>query len=175
MKYIRQKEVFLAAILSIILLSAPSRAVGQEAEDAGDARRIMFPVASERLPIRTLQVFATAYSSDPYQTDATPCIPALGSFDLCENFFRTKTEDTIAANFLPLGAKVRFPNMYGDKIFVVRDRMNSRYNYDRIGYYRIDFYKAAMDDQGNLDQKAAKQEAIEFGFKRNIKMEVIGV
>lgn len=170
MKYIFKKDVLLMGIL-VLVLAVPSQVKTQEA--LGE-ERAMFPVSANRAPIGTLKVFATAYSSDPYQTDATPCIPAM-NFDLCEAFLQTKTEDTIAANFLKLGTKVRFPEMYGDKIFVVRDRMNSRYNYEKLGYYRIDFYKAAVNDQGNLDHKAAKQEAIEFGFKQNIKMEVIGV
>jgi 3D (Asp-Asp-Asp) domain-containing protein len=65
---------------------------------------------------------ATAYNSDPAQTDNTPCITANG-FNVCKH----GVEDTIAANFLPFGAKVRMPELYGDRVFVVRDRMNSRY------------------------------------------------
>jgi hypothetical protein len=138
------------------------------------ANSALFPVAAERAPLRTLNVFATAYSSDPNQTDSTPCLPAM-NFDLCEYFLTYGLEDTIAANFLPLGTKVRFPDMYGDKVFTVRDRMNSRYNYERIGYYRIDFYKIEAGEDGTVDNRASKREAIEFGFKKNIKMEVLGV
>lgn len=134
-----------------------------------------FPVAADRPPIRTLTVIATAYSSDPNQTDDSPCIPAMWQFDLCEAYLDHGIEDTIAANFLKLGSKVRFPELYGDKVFTVRDRMNSRYNYEKIGYYRIDFYKAAVDEQGNMDNKNAKQKAIEFGVKRNLTMEILGV
>lgn len=170
MKYIFKKDFVLMGLL-VLVLAVPAQVKTQETVGA---ERAIFPVSADRAPIRTLNVFATAYSSDPYQTDSTPCIPAM-NFDLCEAFLETKTEDTIAANFLKLGTKVRFPEMYGEKIFVVRDRMNSRYNYEKLGYYRIDFYKAAVNDLGNLDQKAAKQEAIEFGFQKNIKMEVIGV
>lgn len=169
------KDVLVMGLLVLVLL-APSQAkadfpffgVGDDEE------RVSFPVAGERAPVRTMKVFATAYSSDPYQTDATPCIPAM-NFDLCEHYLKYGQEDTIAANFLRLGTKVRFPELYGDKVFTVRDRMNSRYNYDRIGYYRIDFYKAEANENGEMDNKASKHEAIEFGFKRNIKMEVLGV
>lgn len=132
-----------------------------------------FPVAGNRAPLRTLTVVATAYSSDPAQTDSTPCIPAMWKYNLCDEYLKTGTEDTIAANFLPLGTQVRFPDMYGDKVFMVRDRMNERYNYQRIGYYRIDFYSAATGEDGKMDNKAAKQKAKEFGVKRGLKMEVV--
>lgn len=134
-----------------------------------------FPVAGNREPLRTLTVIATAYSSDPVQTDDTPCTPAMWTFDLCEAYLKDGLEDTVAANFLPLGTKVVFPEFYGDKVFTVRDRMNSRYNYDNIGYYRIDFYKVEATPEGTIDNVASKQEAIEFGVKRGLAMEVIGV
>lgn len=135
---------------------------------------VNFPVANNREPIRTLKVIATAYSSDPAQTDDSPCIGAMPRYNLCDAFITNGTEDTIAANFLPLGTKVRFPELYGDKVFTVRDRMNSRYNYENIGYYRIDFYKIEANDNGEVDNIASKKEAIDFGVKRNLKMEVIG-
>jgi hypothetical protein len=170
----KTKERLIAPLLLAMFLVSPVTAVAEEAKTVSE-ERATFPVAAERTPIRTLNVFATAYSSDPNQTDDTPCIPAMGSFDLCEAYLEHGMEDTIAANFLRLGTKVRFPELYGDKIFTVRDRMNSRYNYDRLGYYRIDFYKAEADAKGSMDNKASKREAIEFGFKKNIKMEVLGV
>ncbi|MEK7644415.1 MAG: hypothetical protein AAB390_03885 [Patescibacteria group bacterium] len=114
-----------------------------------------FPVSDEREPIRIRTVVATAYSSDPAQTDDTPCQPAMSKFNLCQNFAKTGVEDTIAANFLPLGTKTRFPEMFGDRIFTVRDRMNTRYN----GQSRIDFW---------MNEKA---DAVQFGVKR-MKMEI---
>jgi len=100
-------------------------------------------------PIKTYEVVATAYSSDVAQTDSTPCITANG-FNVCQH----GEEDVIAANFLPFGAKVRFPELYGDRIFTVHDRMNQRY------YYRIDFWKTS------------RNRAITFG-KRLVKVEVV--
>lgn len=170
MKNIRKNEQKLVILVLLAMLVLPMRVM---TTDIPELEKTSFPVAGDRAPVRTLRVFATAYSSDPYQTDSTPCIPAM-NFDLCEHYLAHGLEDTIAANFLKLGTKVRFPEMYGEKIFVVRDRMNSRYNYDKIGYHRIDFYKVAAMN-GQIDNKASKLEAIEFGFKRNIKMEVIGV
>src|SRR3989344_3064143 len=62
----------------------------------------------------------TAYSSTKDQTDGDPFTTASGS----------KVRDgVIAANFLPIGTRVRIPDYFGDKIFVVEDRMNPRHRY----------------------------------------------
>ena len=67
---------------------------------------------------KTYFVPSTAYSSTKDQTDSTPFITAFG----------TQVRDGIVAtNYLPKGTKVRFPDLYGDKVFVVEDRMNIRY------------------------------------------------
>jgi len=65
----------------------------------------------------------TAYTSEAAQTDASPCVTANG-FNVCEH----GVEDTVAANFLPFGTKVKMPEMFGERVFVVRDRMNRRYS-----------------------------------------------
>ena len=67
-------------------------------------------------------VTVTAYSSTPEQTDNTPFITAKG----------TKVRDGIvAANFLDFDTKVKLPEIFGDKVFVVEDRMHPRFS-DRI-------------------------------------------
>jgi 3D (Asp-Asp-Asp) domain-containing protein len=71
----------------------------------------------------------TAYSSTVDQTDNTPCITANG-YDLCD----ADEENVIAANFLKFGTKIRMPELYGERIFTVQDRMNARY------YYRADIW-----------------------------------
>ncbi|PIR93173.1 hypothetical protein COT99_02155 [Candidatus Falkowbacteria bacterium CG10_big_fil_rev_8_21_14_0_10_43_10] len=85
----------------------------------------------------------TAYNSEVAQCDDDPCTTANG-FNVCKH----GVEDTIAANFLKFGTKVRIPKLFGDRIFVVRDRMNKRYP-DRIDVWMID-----------------KTEAKQFGVKR---------
>ena len=63
------------------------------------------------------QVIVTGYSSTPWETWGNPFVTASGSW----------VEDGIIANnLLPFGTKVRFPELYGNKIFVVKDRMHSR-------------------------------------------------
>ena len=70
--------------------------------------------------IRTLNVVVTAYSSTPEQTDDTPFITAAGTL---------VREGIVAANFVPMGTKIKLPDLYGDRIFVVEDRMHPRKNY----------------------------------------------
>ncbi len=68
--------------------------------------------------IKTHTVTATAYSSTPDQTDDTPFTTASGT---------TVRDGVVATNFLPFGTLIRIPDIFGDKIFVVEDRMNRRY------------------------------------------------
>ncbi|MDF1497000.1 MAG: hypothetical protein P1P90_02975 [Patescibacteria group bacterium] len=85
-------------------------------------------------PNQVIKVIATAYSSSPAQTDSTPCITATG-FDVCRNYALYGSANTIASNFLPLHSIVKIPEIYGDQLFIVRDRMNPRY-----GRYNIDIW-----------------------------------
>lgn len=78
----------------------------------------------------------TAYNSEIGQTDSDPCSTANG-FDLCKH----NTEDSLAANFLPFGTQVKIPELYGDRIFIVRDRMNSRFP-DRLDVWFKDHGRA---------------------------------
>lgn len=66
---------------------------------------------------RKLKVIATAYSSTPEQTDETPFITASG---------KQVREGIVAANFLPLGTKIMVPDLYGERVFVIEDRMHPR-------------------------------------------------
>lgn len=74
-------------------------------------------VASPQNPKQIIKAVVTAYSSTVGQTDSTPFVTAAG----------TMVHDGIVANnLLPFGTKIRMPDLYGDKIFVVEDRMNKR-------------------------------------------------
>lgn len=133
-----------------------SAAVDSIVEEAPVAE---FPVSKDVEPSYEMWVLATAYTSEVAQTDSTPCIPAMGSYNLCEKYDERGIADTIAANFLRLGRLVSFEidgvPYIGDHTYTVRDRMNSKYN----GTNRIDIW---MPD---------KAEAIQFGA-RYIKMKV---
>ncbi|MFA5131658.1 MAG: hypothetical protein WC467_04595 [Patescibacteria group bacterium] len=92
----------------------------------------------------------TAYNSEAGQTDNSPCITANG-FNVCEHGI----EDTIAANFLPMGTKVKIPELYGDRIFIVRDRMNQKHP------NRVDVWMKNRSDALKFGVKVAKIQIIE--------------
>lgn len=67
-------------------------------------------------------MYVTAYSSSVDETDSTPHVTASG----------TRTRDgVIASNLFPFGTKVKIPDLFGDKVLVVEDRMHERFT-DRI-------------------------------------------
>jgi len=92
--------------------------------------------------VRTTKRVITAYNSEVGQCDNSPCITANG-FNVCEHGI----EDTVAANWLKFGTKIRIPEIFGDRVFVVRDRMNTKHN-EKMDIWMID-----------------KQAAISFGVK----------
>jgi len=89
--------------------------------------------------ITSKMVIVTAYSSTPDQTDSTPFTTAAGT---------TVRDGVIASNFLKFGAKVQFTELYGDKIFVVEDRMAPKNN------HKMDIWFP--------DRQSAKQFGVKF-------------
>ena len=114
----------------------------------GQSEELVIPVAPiqelDRV-VRSYWVSITAYSSTPDQTDSSPFITANGT--------RVR-EGIIAANFLPFGTKVKIPSMFGDRTFVVEDRMNARY------WHRVDIWMPT------------RAQALQFGI-RTLQIEVI--
>jgi 3D (Asp-Asp-Asp) domain-containing protein len=90
-------------------------------------------------PQETHEVWVTAYSSTPEETDDSPFIVASG---------KSVTQGIIAANFLPFGTRVKIPEVFGDAVFIVEDRMARR---------KTDFVDIWMP---------TKQDALNFGIKR---------
>lgn len=90
------------------------------------------PEGADSKILRSAYYTITAYNSEVAQCDSTPCITANG-FNVCEHGI----EDTIAANFLRFGTKVQIPELFGDRVFVVRDRMNKRYT-SRVDVWMIE-------------------------------------
>ncbi|MBI2628400.1 MAG: 3D domain-containing protein [Candidatus Niyogibacteria bacterium] len=74
---------------------------------------------NKSLPPKTIKVVLTGYSSTIDQTDDTPFITASN----------TRVRDgVVAANFLAFGTKVQIPALFGNKIFIVEDRMAKKHN-----------------------------------------------
>jgi 3D (Asp-Asp-Asp) domain-containing protein len=112
------------------------------------AVKIEKPIVDEPKHIvkQTLTVVMTAYSSTRAQTDNDPFTTASGE----------KVRDGIVAmNQVPFGTKIRIPDKFGDKIFVVKDRMSARYGKSR----------------GDIWMKTY-QQAKQWGVKR-VKVEIL--
>jgi 3D (Asp-Asp-Asp) domain-containing protein len=88
------------------------------------------PVAIQSLVSEVVPI--TAYTSDPAETSDHPLITASG------NMVR---DGIVAANFLPFGAHIQIPAIFGDKVFVVEDRMNAKFN-DRVDIWMPNVKKA---------------------------------
>ncbi len=95
---------------------------------------------------RKVKVMVTGYSSSVWETQGDPFITASGT--------RVK-EGIIANNLLPFKTEIRLPEISGDKIFVVEDRMHSR-----KGPYHIDIWFPS------------REEALAFGAKLT-EMEIL--
>ena len=84
------------------------------------------------------EVWITAYSSTPEETDDTPFITASGT---------SVRDGVLATNLLPFGTEVMIPANFGDKVFTVEDRMHQR-------------------KTNNVDVwMASRSEALQFGRK----------
>jgi len=91
-------------------------------------------------------VITTAYSSTFDQTDSTPFVTASGTY---------VHDGVVACNFLRFGTRVRFPQLYGEKIFVVEDRM-AHYN-----SHKMDIWFASRWQAKQFGVKRAKVEVLE--------------
>lgn len=147
-----KRSLLVALSLVLTMTSIP---VAQAAQETGALEQTSTIVNSDTslldeekpvLPLRTYTAAMTAYTSAVDECDADPFTAADG----------TQTYDgMVAANFLPFGTKIRVPALFGDKVFVVHDRMNARYN------MRVDVWMK--------DKKVARQ----FGLHGNVKIEII--
>jgi len=111
----------------------------------------LLPVSDISIPepqvVRTINVIITAYSSTTWETDDNPYLTAAG----------TRVRDGIIANnYLPLGTKVRIPELYGDKVFVVEDRMSWK-----KGNYQIDIWFPSYMEAKNFGAKRTYIEILE--------------
>ena len=97
--------------------------------------------------VKTIKVKLTAYSSSADQTDDSPFITASNKY---------VKDGIIANNMLPFGTKVRIPDLYGDKIFVVEDRMNKKKS-----DYHFDIWMPSESSALNFGVKTVDIEILE--------------
>jgi 3D (Asp-Asp-Asp) domain-containing protein len=108
---------------------------------------VLYTSASENDPpvLWNTNIMVTSYNSVPWQTDSTPFITASG----------TRTRDgVLATNYLPIGTQVRFPDLYGNKIFIVEDRMNARY------FKRADIWAEDIQFSRNFGARYLRMEVL---------------
>lgn len=96
---------------------------------------------------KKMNVVITGYSSTIWQTNEDPFTTASGK----------GVEDGIVANnLLSFGTMIRIPELYGDRIFVVEDRMHQR-----KGPYHVDIWFEKYIDAKNFGAKFTYIEILE--------------
>ena len=96
---------------------------------------------------KRIKVVITAYSSTPWETDDTPFITASG----------TEVRDGVVANnLLPFGTRIKIPELYGEKIFTVEDRM-AYYK----SLYHVDIWFPYTSDAINFGVKSTSIEVVD--------------
>lgn len=136
-------ELLSALILVAAIAGTSFPALAAEASPIITPSATQLTPAEHRSPTATYTIPVTAYNSLPNQTDDTPYTTAM----------QTPTRHgVLAANFLPLGTRVKIPELYGDEIFVVEDRMNPRYD------KKMDIW---MDDLSDARQFGLRYVTIE--------------
>lgn len=78
------------------------------------------PVNPEPKVSRKIKMVVTGYSSTIDQTDSDPFITAAGTL---------VREGIVATNMLNFGTRIKMPELFGNKIFVVEDRMHPTKKY----------------------------------------------
>jgi 3D (Asp-Asp-Asp) domain-containing protein len=97
---------------------------------------------------RKIKVIVTAYSSTEWQTDDTPFTTANGS---------EVRDGIVANNMLPFGTEIKLPELYGNKVFTVEDRMHSRKS-----KYQVDIWFPTLEEAKAFGVKETYIEVLEI-------------
>ncbi len=128
------------------LASSNHYLISSEERNQG-SREARFLSESELIVLERIQMTITAYSSSVWETDDTPYLTAAN----------TQTRDgVVASNLLPFNTKIRIPELFGDKVFVVEDRMNRR-----MGDFQIDVWFPSSELARNFGVKYAHIETLQ--------------
>ena len=126
-------------------------------ESLGETEFIIFqdnslaPISNPSNPepqtVRKIRMVVTAYSSSSWETDDNPFLTAAGTW---------VREGIVANNLFPFGTRIKIPEIYGDKVFVVEDRMSRK-----KGYYHIDIWFSSYWEAKNFGAKRTYIEVLE--------------
>ncbi len=97
--------------------------------------------------INRIKVVLTGYSSTAAQTDSTPFITANGTY---------VHDGIVANNGLSFGTEIRIPDIYGEKVFEVEDRMH----WSKSSYH-FDIWFPTYEQAKNFGVKYAYVEVLE--------------
>ena len=115
------------------------------AQDAALLNQSPIPPEASKPERKLIRAVITAYSSREEETDETPFITAAG----------TKVRPgVVAANWLPLGAKIRIPELFGDQVFIVEDRMHVRMD------GKVDVWFSTTDEALRFGSQIARVEIL---------------
>jgi 3D (Asp-Asp-Asp) domain-containing protein len=165
MNTLRKKTLLIALLLTITfttsltaqagLLDDVLHASGLVSDKTGDENAVLMagalvpansPVGGLQKTLRTAYtVQVSGYNSEVGQTDDSPFITANGSH---------VRDGIVASNMFPFGTIIKIPALYGDKIFVVEDRMNKRYQKN------VDIWFASHADAVKLGRRTVQIEVI---------------
>lgn len=124
------------------ILSSPAdflpNAIAEQTIETSIESTVLMAKSPMEEGVKRMTVHITAYSSTPDQTDDTPFITAAGTH---------VRDGIVAANFVPLYTRIKIPELFGERVFIVEDRMNRRYQ-DRVDIWFAD-----------------RESALKFGIK----------
>jgi 3D (Asp-Asp-Asp) domain-containing protein len=143
------KTYFLVALLLITTLPTIKTSSQETTQGIFYDEIISTALAADFSPDQSpakIQVTITAYSSTHDQTDETPFIAASG---------KLVRDGIVAANFLKFGTRIKIPEIFGDKIFVVEDRMASRF------YHRVDIWFSSREAALKFGKQKTEIEILE--------------
>jgi len=110
----------------------------------------LLAVSSPVTPVKIkkrIKMIITGYSSTPWETDSTPFLTASGAY---------VRDGIVANNLLAFGTKLMIPEIFGDKIFVVEDRMNQK-----AGNYHVDVWFPSYEGALSFGSKISYIEILE--------------
>ncbi len=111
------------ALLTLLIVGTMQASIAKEAVmDEPFHSSALLNQAPLAYPKGEIITTITAYSSRVAETDSTPFTTASGK--------RVRV-GVVAANWLPFGTRVKIPEIFGDQIFTVEDRMHER-NSDKM-------------------------------------------
>lgn len=108
----------IATVLSIVPFNGDASTNLVFAEQNETAAYGSLPKVEDRAASYTVTMQVSAYTSRVEECDSTPFITASNT---------TVRFGEVASNQFPFGTRLKIPALFGDQIFVVEDRMNTRY------------------------------------------------